>query len=281
VNSSQDEAAAQARVATQLRELRLAAGLGGIEAGRRARISQSKISKLERQELRPAPADVRTLCEVYGTAPDLTEELVLLSESLRDRVIEPPRVILSRGAHHFQQRVRRLEESAILLRSYQPAMVIGLVQTRAYARLIFAGGGVPGPEIDEAVDARMERQAVLRDRVPRAILIMSEGALRWQMGSPDVMAEQVDAIAVATEMPNVEIGIIPYTTPAAICPRHGFHLYDSDAAIIGTETGTATVTDPDDIAAYERMFGQLYDLAAMGAAARDVLARIAADYRRL
>ena len=132
----------QARLAAQLRELRRAAGLGGIEAGRRAGISQSKISKLERKLLRPAPDGVRTLCEVYQAPPRQREELVRLAESLRTGIIEPPRVILSRGAHHMQQRIRRLEESATLLRSYQPTMVIGLLQTPDYARLVF-GASIP------------------------------------------------------------------------------------------------------------------------------------------
>ena len=64
-------------------------------------------------------------------------------------------------------------------------------------------------------------------------------------------------------------------------PRHGFHLYDSDAIIVGTESGTATITDGADVARYEKMFAQLEAIASMGAAARPVLDRIASDYRDL
>ncbi len=270
----------QTRLAAQLRELRRAAGLGGIEAGRRAGISQSKISKLERKLLRPAPDDVRTLCEVYKAPPHQREELVRLAESLRTGIIEPSRVILSRGAHQMQQRIRRLEESATLLRSYQPTMVIGLLQTPDYARLVF-GASISSPEVDQAVTARLERQAALRGHVPHAVLIMTEGALRWQAGSPQVMIEQIGAITAATELPNVDIGIIPFSASAVIFPRHGFHLYDSDAVIVGTETGTATITDAEDIASYEQMFTQLQEIASMGADARPILDRIAADYRNL
>jgi len=275
-----NEADIQARLAAQLRELREAAGLGGIEAGRRVGISQSKISKLERQTLRPAPDDVRTLCEVYNASEQQREELVRLAEELRADMIEPPRVILSRGAHYMQQRIRRLEESATLLRSYQPCLVIGLVQTPAYARLVF-GANVSGPEVDQAVAARQERQVTLRDRVPHAVLIMTEGSLRWQAGSPQVMIEQIEALITAAELPNVDLGIIPFSAPAVIFPRHGFHLFDSDAVILGTETGTATITGGDDVADYERMFGQLQDIALMGPDARPTLERIAADYRAL
>jgi hypothetical protein len=50
---------------------------------------------------------------------------------------------------------------------------------------------------------------------------------------------------------------------------------------VGTETGTATITDGEDIADYEQMFGQLQDIALIGGAARPALERIATDYRNL
>jgi transcriptional regulator with XRE-family HTH domain len=271
----------QARLAAQLRELRLAAGLGGTEAGAAAGLSQSKISKLERQALRPSPEDVATLCDVYGADQDRRAELIQLAETLRGGIIEPARVTLSRGASYHQQRIRRIEESAALLRSFQNAMIIGLLQTRAYATVVFTGGGLPSHEAQQAVAARVDRQAQLRDRVPRAVLIMTEGALRWQAGSPQIMAGQIQALIDATELPNVDLGIIPFSTPATFFVRHGFHLYDSDAVIVGTESGMATITDADDIGRYERMFGRLQEIASTGAAARVILTRIAGDYQDL
>jgi transcriptional regulator with XRE-family HTH domain len=270
----------QARLAAQLKALRLAAGLGGIEAGRLAGISQSKLSKLERQDLRASPDDVRTLCDVYGASAAQRDELVQLAIAAKANIIEPARVTLSRGAAHHQHRIRRMEESATLLRSFQNTMVIGLLQTPAYARIVFTSG-VTGADVDQAVAARIERQARLRDRVPHAALIMTEGALRWQAGTPALMAEQVEAIIAATGLPNAEIGIIPYTTPATFFPRHGFHIYDHDAVVIGTEAGMATLTDPDDITRHENLFTRLRDIASAGSAARNILGRIAADYRKL
>jgi hypothetical protein len=95
------------------------------------------------------------------------------------------------------------------------------------------------------------------------------------------MLEQIEAIATATSSPNMRVGVIPYSTPVDVFPRHGFHLYDADAVIIGTETGTATITDYDDVADYEKLFGRLETLAAFDEAAWSVLARIASDYRTL
>jgi transcriptional regulator with XRE-family HTH domain len=270
----------RARLARQLRELRRAAGLGGIEAGRRSGISQSKISKIENGVLGASPDDVRKLSEVYGAPPGEQHELIALAESLRTETVEPRRVTLSRGAHQMQQRIRRLEASASLLRSFQPCMIIGLLQTEAYARLVF-GVSTTGRALDRAVEARMARQADLHHGPSRAVLIMTEGALRWQAGSTGVMLEQIGAITDATKSPDMRVGIIPYSTPVDVFPRHGFHLYDSDAVIIGTETGTATIIDNDDVADYEKLFGRLESLAAFGEAARQVLARVADDYRAL
>jgi hypothetical protein len=157
------------------------------------------------------------LCDVYGARTAKRDELVQLATTLKASIIEPARITLSRGAPLHQQRIRRMEGSATLLRGFQNTMVVGLLQTPAYARLVFTSG-VPDAEADQAVAARLERQAQLRDRVPQAVLIMTEGALRWQAGSPALMAEQVEAIITATEVPNVEIGIIPYTTPATFFP---------------------------------------------------------------
>jgi transcriptional regulator with XRE-family HTH domain len=268
------------RLARHLHTLRQAASLGGIEAGRRAGISQSKISKLERGLLLPQAGDIEALCRVYGAPAKDREELLRLVESLRSEATEPARVILARGAHRLQQRIGRLEASSSLLRSFQPCMVIGLLQTEAYAGEVF-GTAVRGRELERAVAARLERQAVLHDERKRLVLIMSEGALRWHAGSPAVMLEQLRAIAEATKLPAVRIGIVPYSSPMSVFPRHGWHMYDSDAVIVGTETGTATITDADDIADYERLFRAIEERAVFDDAAREVLERVADDYRRL
>jgi transcriptional regulator with XRE-family HTH domain len=270
----------RARLARQLRELRRAAGLGGIEAGRRSGISQSKISKIENGMLRVSPDDVQKLSEVYGVQPDEQQRLIELAESLRTETVEPRRVTLSRGAHQMQQRIRRLEASASLLRSFQPCLIIGLLQTEAYAKLVF-GVSTAGRALDRAIETRMARQTELHLGQTRAVLIMTEGALRWQAGSTSVMLEQIEAITDATKSPDMRVGVIPYSTPVDVFPRHGFHLYDSDAVIIGTETGTATIIDNDDVADYEKLFVRLESFAAFDEAARQVLARIADDYRAL
>jgi hypothetical protein len=186
------------------------------------------------------------------------------------------------GAWKMQERVARIEAAAAEVCVYQPALVPGLLQTEGYARLVIGDGGIiAGEALDKAVAARMARAPVLgsgRDFV----LIMPEGALRWQAGSPAIMIGQLEHIAAVTlAWPTVQVGIIPQSQPARVFTTHGFSLYDRRAVILGTRTRTATITDAADVADYARLFSDLEALSSFGAAAREILSRIAGEYRAL
>jgi transcriptional regulator with XRE-family HTH domain len=271
----------RARLAQTLHDARKRLDMSGTEAGRLANLSQSKISKIERQALLPSIEDVQTLCRIYDIRNEERDELMALVTGLRaeSRV----RVILARGVTEMQRRVGQLEKSATLIRSFQPTMVIGLLQTPAYMRCVFEtpdSQELSGEVVDDATAAREARQRVLADPTKRFVLIMTEGALRWQAQSGQVMAEQLDAIA-DTSLPNVQVGIVPWTTPAHLFPKHGFHLYDEDAVVVGTETATATMTGSSDIATYVELFHMIEGITVFGDEAREHFRRIAGEYREL
>jgi transcriptional regulator with XRE-family HTH domain len=273
---------ARARLAHALREARRHAGLAGTEAGRRVGMSQSKISKIERGFLLPAVEDVAALCSVYAIPAGEADTLAALAAGLREEA--SAKVILARGAAEMQRRMGQLEASARVVRSFQPTMVIGLLQTAAYMRCVFGAPGteaLPEQEADDAAAARLARQRVLDDPSRQFVLVMSEGALRWQAGSASLMVEQVEAVAATAARSHVRIGLIPWTTPVRVFPRHGFHLYDEDAVVVGTETATATMTGAADVATYLELFAALEAAAAFGDGLLGHLARITGEYRHL
>lgn len=270
------------RLAETLRAARHDKTLSGVEAGRRAGMSQSKISKIERGFLLPSTHDVTALSDVYELNHDKREELLALASGLREEA--SAKVILSRNVAEMQRRIEQLERSATRILTFQPTMVIGLLQTPAYQRLVFGipdSRRPPEEEIEEAVAARTRRQTVLDDESKRFTFIVTEGALRWHAGSATVMSEQIDTIAAATTHPNIRLGLIPWTTPVRHFPRHGFHIYDDDAVIAATETATATLTGAADIAAYRELFAALQASAAFDDEARAHLERIGNAYRTL
>lgn len=268
----------RARLARALADARRDAGVSGMEAGRRAGMSQSKVSKIERGFLLPTVDDVRQLCMAYEMDKRATAELAGLAAGLREEA--SARVIMARGVAEIQRRVGQLEASSQIMRTFQPTMVIGLLQTPAYARCVFSSSA-DVDDVDDAVAARLARQPALRDQSKQFRLVMTEGALRWQAGSAALMAEQVEAIAECTKLPNVAVGLIPWVTPVRLFPRHGFHLYDDAAVIVGTETATATMTGQADIETYAELFDALERLASFGDQCREHLTRIANEYRQL
>jgi transcriptional regulator with XRE-family HTH domain len=266
------------RLSTMLRQLRGVAALGSREAARKAGFSQSKLSKIENGMLLPSEADVVALCRAYRAPAVHRREVVALVGMLRNE-IESARVILQRGAYRKQQEIGHIEAETVHFREFQPTYVLGLFQTSDYMRRVFAG---PSQEATErAVQARLARQALLRQTTKRFHVIMLEAALRWRVGPPSVMIAQLDHIAEIARLPNVRMGLISWTTEASVFPGHAFHLYDDRLVIVGTLSATATIRDPKDVALYIDLFEKLDAIAAYADAAHQVLQRVRHDYTQL
>ncbi len=273
----------RARLAAALKDARASAGISGTEAATRTGISQSKISKLERGLLLPSPEDVTALARAYRMPRAERTALNALASDLKEAA--SAKIVLARGMAEMQRRIGQLEAASTHIFGFQPFMVPGLLQTDAYMRQVF---GNPPPQeeddatqVDDAATARHQRQGVLDDETKQVELIVTEGALRWHVGSPDLMAEQLDHITDQVQRPNLHLGFIPWSTPVTIFPLHGFHLYDSEAAIVGTLTATASLTSGGDIATYRDMATALREVAVFGDEAAQHFSRIGSEYRAL
>jgi transcriptional regulator with XRE-family HTH domain len=98
------------RLATRLRDLRQNAGLTGIEAARRARMSQPKISKLENGRLLRSVEDVQTLLDLYQAGSAERDALLEVAGRLHSAIVSN-RTILRRGAARRQARLGELRLS--------------------------------------------------------------------------------------------------------------------------------------------------------------------------
>ncbi|MEO3824909.1 Scr1 family TA system antitoxin-like transcriptional regulator [Actinomadura sp. B10D3] len=110
--------------------------------------------------------------------------------------------------------LKTFEQRARLIRVFEPLLISGLLQTEEYARALLTGGGVSDPERDVA--ERMERQGVL-DRAFVKVLL-SETALRWPVGSPEIMREQLAHLLNLAEQPNLILHVIPQTFETGAYP---------------------------------------------------------------
>lgn len=147
------------------------------------------------------------------------------------------------------------ERDAIALRSYQPLLVPGLLQTEAYARAVLTDAGLIAPEaVEPLVRSRLERQDIL-DRTPPPTLtaIVDECALRRALGGPDIMRGQLQhLITMVTERPRVRVLVVPATAGGYAGLNGPFvlaTLKHRTLAYLDTQLAGETVDDPTKVSA--------------------------------
>jgi transcriptional regulator with XRE-family HTH domain len=182
-----------------LRYYRERAGLSRTDLARQISKSVSLIQAIELGQ-RAATADV-------------TEDLerVLPADGALARLREEIGDGLGYGAYPswFQDWLAS-EREAKKLRTFEPMLVPGLLQTEDYARAVFgARFGITNEEIDEQVAARLKRQEILvRDEPPTLWVILDESVLRRPVGGRYVMREQIGRLIEACRRPHVSVQVI-------------------------------------------------------------------------
>ncbi|MBQ0867768.1 Scr1 family TA system antitoxin-like transcriptional regulator [Streptomyces smyrnaeus] len=105
-----------------------------------------------------------------------------------------------------------LEMEAVSRFGYDPLLIPGLLQTEGYARALF-DGHVPMLDedaIEDSVDARLSRQKILtKSPLVDFSFVISEVALRQELGGPVTMSAQYQHLLRQGELRNVAIQVMP------------------------------------------------------------------------
>ncbi len=251
------------RLGTELRRLREQAGLTCESVGQRLDCSGTRISRIETGRISVRPGDVRELLEVYGVTGDRADALVELAREARRK-----------GWWHrfgpvmpsWLEPYLGLEAEAARLRDFQSMVLPGLVQTEDYTRAILRaapGAGAAG-DIEQQVALRMERQAVLDGAAPPELrLVLSEGALRVQVGGPGVMRAQLRKLSEVADHGQITLQVLPAGAAAHVQAVSPFTILDfadpADPPVVYTEhlTGSLVLDDPGEVRAYTAVFERL------------------------
>jgi transcriptional regulator with XRE-family HTH domain len=264
-------------LAARLKRLRLDAGLTTTELARATGISQGKISKIETgaQSVRIDHVDAWThVCD----ADDKTR--VHLLELAETALTEASswRQEHRAGLAAKQAQVARWEQRAARIRDFQPALVPGLLQTRAYAATVLRLADASGQQdLDAAVTARLARQRILEEQPGPVIeLIVAQAALAWSPpGGEQVWAEQRQRLLDAVTTQRVRLAVLPSAAPGP--PRlNAFTIYDfadTGEQLVVAETFAAELYHDDqrDVAVYVEIFGALATNACFGEAAAELV----------
>ncbi|MET8547420.1 helix-turn-helix domain-containing protein [Micromonospora zamorensis] len=276
-----------------LRQFRNEAGVTLDAAAEALEYSRQKIWRLECGQGSVRVLDVKAMCELYGVSPEMTEAMRGLAAETK-----------SKGWWHaygdavpnwFELYVG-LESAASRLRGFDESLIPGILQTKGYAdALIRRGRILSDEERERAVQVRLQRQALLVRRLPpapRLESVLSESVLRRTVGGPNVMTAQLDHLLRVSELPNVSVRVLPLAAgphPGAVAgtvmildfpPTKGGRAAPEPSVVYSESlTGALYLDKPDELAAYERVWGGLDAMALDEAESKDMIKRISGEMR--
>jgi len=179
-----------------------------------------------------------------------------------------------------------LEESASLIRAYEPQVVPGLLQTEGYIRAITAASSPAATEdsTERAVALRLARQQLLgRPDPPEYRVVLDETVLRRTIGGHKVMRAQLEHLILAAGQPKVTIQVIPFAAGWHPALYGMFNIFRFPAAqlpdIVYTEalTGAYYLDKPDESARYTEALGRMCAQAASPEHTVTILGEIAKE----
>jgi hypothetical protein len=179
-----------------------------------------------------------------------------------------------------------LEQGASELYAWDPLLFHGLLQTRDYMTAVLRGGSpeLPVAEVDRIVEVRLARQSILdAEDPPRLWMVISEAALRANIGGLQTMRAQLEHILNAAKRPRITIQVLPLDTGAHPGLRGpviimGFPT-EGHASVVYLEyrTGSLYLDDMPEVKEHQVSFEHLSSLALSPAGSRKRIAAIAKE----
>ena len=271
----------RARLGSELYRLRTLAGLSGADLGRQLEVSQKTISRFERGDSLPSLPQVTAWARATGAPADRLTVLTGLLEAAVNEVATF-RDKLTDGLAAVQLEVHELESSSGTVRNFQVGIIPGLLQTAEYARRVMEMANISNDaNLAAAVTARLERQQALHDKSRRFEFLMTEAALRWRPGPPELLAAQLDHVAALATLATIGLGVIPMDAEMHAITRCSFILYedrsDGQPPVVAVETPHASLyaSDTADVELYRDQLALFRQSAIYGADALTFIRAIA------
>lgn len=255
------------RLMTALRDLRIEAGLSGEHLGKAVGWSQSKVSKIENGRTKPSTDDIVTWADATHAPSARRNELVELATSVANEA-RSWSAAHEAGLAERQREIADVEAATTRLRNFQPAIIPGLLQTADYARRVLTLADVSGQrDVPAAVANRLERQTVLYRQEKQFEFVLTEGALRWRPGPPEIMHAQRDRLLSLLTLPNITIRVVAFDCEAAALYLNGFTIFDvpdDPAVLVETLSHELWLNDPGYLATYQQIFNNIAETATTG-----------------
>jgi transcriptional regulator with XRE-family HTH domain len=268
-------------LAEALRGLRRASNLSGERLALRCNMSQTKISRIETGRALPTVIDVERILKALAVPDEVANELLALARRANVDYASW-RAYARVGLYHKQAELKALESSSRVMRHFLPAVPTGLLHVREYATETLSPtvDGDPVRDVARAVQARMDRQAILDDTSRSFWFLMTEQAVKWQRARAQTMAAQCAHMVEVNRKPNVEMGIVPQGVQVPGTPMNIFVVYDDRLVTIELFSGEVALRDPRDISQHLNLFDLFWTRALTGDDASSFLEEAADGFMR-
>ncbi|MFY1703623.1 MULTISPECIES: helix-turn-helix domain-containing protein [Micromonospora] len=287
------------QIGRKFESLRKVAGLTMDQAAERLDRARATLHRIENgaEHVRFRQADVQQMLDLYSASSEDRELLLAMTAATRENK-NWWHDYFSSGLPRWFQLYVGLESAASAIRQYQPELVPGLLQTRAYAEHVFTMPGSPislgdNTEQNRAVELRVERQGLLtRFAAPQLSVILNEAVLRRPVGSAKIMLEQLHQLLKATELPNVTVQILEFSAGLHAGAMSGaFSILDfpqgsggevlePTVTYLDTTTGAIYLDKPRETAAYNAIWTDVAGRALNESRSKAMIHRIAEEYSR-
>lgn len=272
------------RLGAELRRLRDSAGYKLEEVAGMLGVAPSTLSRIETGKAPTKSAYLSQLLELYQVT-DAGQRQILVDmarEGHRKGWWAAYDDVLPSGLGVYVG----LEAEASGLRSYEIAVVHGLLQTTDYARAILRASAPrhTADQIERLVDLRMERQRRLDDNPPLDLwVIHDEAVIRRTVGGPVVMRHQLTHLLVAAGLPGVTLQVLPFDTGAHAGHDGPFSIVefhdrsDSEVVYVESTAGPIYLEKDREVRASAEVFDRLRAAALPPEASLDLISKAARE----
>jgi transcriptional regulator with XRE-family HTH domain len=273
------------RLAAEMRRLRAEAALTADQLAKLIGRSRADISRLENGHV-VDQADVIKILDALGIEGGRWTEVVTIAREASEKGWwESHKTMGDR-----QTLIANLEAGAATIRQYEQTFVPGLLQVPEFvhARTTATATLEPVVGTDAGIlDGRVGRQRLLRrPGGPTFEAILDEVAVHRLAAPPDVAKKQLYHLATAVNAePKITLRVLPVHARVKdfTVPRCTFTIFtypdpgDPNVVAVDTVTSDLILTDPDQVAPYDRLYERLWEASLSPGESLDLLTRAAAS----
>jgi hypothetical protein len=253
------------RLGNEIRRVREAAGLTTDQVASHLYCSNSKIFRIEAGQVSATVRDVRDILDFCGAIKEQRDALLELAHQARQKAWW--------HAYKGMPTIKTFvsyETAAASIWDFQAIVVPGLLQVPEYARAVI-GDLLPNAdaqEIEHRVKFRMARQKLLNaSNPPEYRAILDEAVLQRLVGDREMMRRQLRHLADVSDMENVTLQVLRFTSGRIISITGGFVILrffrpdEPDIVHIEHTRGDLYFEGPEETQQHRQMFDDLRTLA--------------------